>query len=517
MKHGDALEPTLDPEDWDNFRALAREMIDTTVDDLKVLPTRHAWRPLSDKDKSPFASPLPREGRGLRAAYQDFLKFVKPFPFGQFTPRFWGWAGGTGTSDGVLASLLNAAFHSPNIIHHHAGTWVDGQVLDWLREALAFPKTTKGNLTSGGSLANFIGLAVARHVKGGKSVRSKGVRGRKWVVYGSTSTHYSIPKALDMLGLGSDAFRAVPVTERFEINLASLEKAITRDRRRGLKPIGVVGNAGTVGTGAIDPLDALADFAHKEKLWFHVDGAIGATAVFSNRHRALLKGIERADSLAFDLHKLFSQPYDVGCILVADGHALEGAFSYQTAYTRPLPDSLTDSPIVFANRGPELSRALRGLPFWLSMKTHGATKFGQMVDKNMAQSRFLEGLVNDSPALEVLASGPLPIVNFRYRGSRRLSEKALNRLNEWLVSEIQKRGIAIPSLYAIGGKSCVRVCNLNQRSQRSDFQALVQACEELGFEHEAQMVRKAVQHEKTRRTGTTTIKRAGRLKASPDE
>ena len=184
---------------------------------------------------------------------------------------------------------------------------------------------------------------------------------------------------------------------------------------------------------------------------------------------------------------------------MADGRALEGAFSYQTAYTSPVPDSLTDSPIVFANRGPELSRALRGLPFWISMKTHGATKFGQMVDKNMAQSRFLEGLVKDSPNLELLVSGPLPIVNFRYRGSRRLSEKALNRLNDSLVSEIQKRGIAIPSLYAIGGKSCVRVCNLNQRSQRSDFEALVQACEELGVELEARMGGKAVQHVKIRR------------------
>jgi aromatic-L-amino-acid/L-tryptophan decarboxylase len=152
-----------------------------------------------------------------------------------------------------------------------------------------------------------------------------------------------------------------------------------------------------------------------------------------------------------------------------------------------------------ANRGPELSRALRGLPFWISMKTHGATKFGQMVDKNMAQSRFLEGLVKDSPNLEFLVSGPLPIVNFRYRGPHRLSEKALNRLNESLVSEIQKRGIAIPSLYAIGGKSCVRVCNLNQRSQRSDFEALVQACEQLGVELEARTGHKADQHVKIRR------------------
>jgi len=191
--------------------------------------------------------------------------------------------------------------------------------------------------------------------------------------------------------------------------------------------------------------------------------------------------------LAFDLHKWFSQPYDAGCILVANGRALEGAFEYHSAYTSPVRGSLTDSPAVFGNRGPELSRALRGLPFWLSMKTHGAAKFGEMVDKNIAQARFLEDLVKDSPVLELLSAGSLPIVNFRYRGSRLRSEKVLNRLNASLVGEIQKRGIAIPSLYAVGGKSCVRVCNLNQRSQRSDFDALVDACEQLGAELESRV------------------------------
>lgn len=486
MKRVDPLEPTLEPANWDRFRKLAHEMVDTTVDDLRGLPSRRAWRPLAESDQAPFRTPMPQDGQGLEAAYRDFLRFVKPFPFGLFSPRFWGWAGGSGTSDGVLASMLNAAFHSPNIIHHHAGTWVELQVLEWLREAFHLPKSTKGNLTSGGSLANFIALTVARHVKGGSSVRFKGVRGKKWVVYGSAATHYSVPKALDMLGLGSDAFRIVPLNERFEIDLTSLAKAIVRDRKRGLRPIAVVGNAGTVGTGAIDPLEQLAEIAKREKLWFHVDAAIGATAAFSERHRGILQGIERADSLAFDLHKWFSQPYDVGCTLVADGNALESAYAYETAYTTAIAGSLTDSPIVFANRGPELSRALRGLPFWISMKTHGAAKFGQMVDKNISQARLLEGLIRSSGALELLTSGPLPIVNFRYRGSRRLSERELNRVNENLVGEIQKRGIAIPSLYAVAGKACVRVCNLNQRSQRSDFEALVEACEQVGAELENQ-------------------------------
>lgn len=484
MSRIDNREPTLDPEDWEEFRALAAEMMATTVADLRELQQKTGWRPLADKDKAPFKTPLPREGKGLRAAYGDFVKFAKPFPFGQFTPRFWGWAGGTGTADGVLASLLTAAFHSPNIIHHHAGTWIEIQVLEWLRQAFKFPKSTKGNLTSGGSLANFEGMAVARHVKCGRRIRKQGLTGERFTVYGSSATHYSIHKALDILGLGSDAFREVPVNDDFEIDMAALAKIVAADRKKGFKPFAVVGSAGTVGTGAIDPLDELAAFAKQHKLWFHIDGAFGAIPIFSDRHKGLLKGIEKADSLAFDLHKWLSQPYDVGCVLVADGEALEDTFTFGASYTSPIPGSLTDSPVVFGNRGPELSRGQRALPFWLSLKTHGARKFGDMVDKNIAQARYLEDLVKASPVLELLASGPLSVVNFRYRGRGKASEKALNRLNERLVGEIQIRGIAIPSLYAIRGKTAVRVCNLNQRSQRSDFEALVKACEQIGAELE---------------------------------
>jgi aromatic-L-amino-acid/L-tryptophan decarboxylase len=484
MNRIDNREPTLDPEDWEGFRALAREMMETTVGDLQALQNKTGWRPLTKKDQAPFKTPLPKEGKGLRAAYGDFVKYAKPFPFGQYTPRFWGWAGGTGTADGVLSSMLTAAFHSPNIIHHHAGTWIEIQVLEWLRQAFGFPKGTKGNLTSGGSLANFEGMAVARHVRCGRGIRKKGLTGKRFTAYGSSATHYSIHKALDILGLGSDAFREVPVNQNFEIDMKALAKQVAADKKKGFHPFAVVGSAGTVGTGAIDPLDELAAFARKHKLWFHIDGAFGAIPVFSDKHRGLLKGIEKADSLAFDLHKWLSQPYDVGCVLVADGDALEDTFAFHASYTGPIPGSLTDSPVVFGNRGPELSRGQRALPFWISLKTHGARKFGEMVDKNIAQARYLEMIIEASPVLELLASGPLSVVNFRYRGKGKLSEKRLNALNHKLVGEIQIRGIAIPSLYSIRRKTAVRVCNLNQRSQRSDFEALVEACETIGAELE---------------------------------
>jgi glutamate/tyrosine decarboxylase-like PLP-dependent enzyme len=243
----------------------------------------------------------------------------------------------------------------------------------------------------------------------------------------------------------------------------------------------VVGNAGTVGTGAIDPLDQLADIAQRHNLWFHVDGAFGGVAAFSETHRSLVKGIERADSLAFDFHKWLSQPYDVGCVLVADGVALEDTFRFGTSYTAPIPGSLTDSPVVFGNRGPELSRALRGLPFWLSIKTHGALGFGAMVDKNIAQVRYLEQRIRTEPSLELLSTGPLSVLNFRYRG-KISGDPALNELNAHLVAEIQRRGVAIPSSYSINGKTSIRVCHLNHRSRQSDFDALVAAAVSIGDE-----------------------------------
>ena len=480
-------EQTLDPTDWNDFHALAREANDATVADLRTLDTRTGWRPLDESGKNPFRTPLPIDGNGLRAAYRDFLDFVKPFAFGQSTRRFWGWAGGAGTPDGVLASLLNAALHSPVIIHHHAGTWVDIQVLEWMREALGFPPGTKGNLTSGGSLANFSGLAVARHVRGGAHIRSKGVGRTRFTIYGSSATHYSIPKSLDLLGLGERSFRELRVNKDFPLDANLLDDAIVRDQRRGFRPICVVGNAGTVGTGAIDPLNDLADVARRHELWFHVDGAFGAIAAFSETHRLLVSGIERADSLAFDFHKWLSQPYDAGCVLVANGDALEDTFRFDTTYTAPIPGSLTDSPVVFGNRGPELSRALRGLPMWLSLKAHGARRFGEMVDKNIAQARYLEELIRADPRLELLATGPLSVVNFRFRGTRRRSAKVLNALNAQLVAEIQKRGIAIPSSYSIDGKNSIRVCNLNHRSTRSDFDALIAASVSIGEELEKEL------------------------------
>jgi glutamate/tyrosine decarboxylase-like PLP-dependent enzyme len=478
----DDSERTLDPADWDAFRALAHRALDDMVDHLRGLRDRPAWRPIEGRDQAPFKTPMPWDEGSLDGAYRAFTETVQPFPMGLNHPRFWGWAAGSGTADGMLANMISAAFHSPTVLHHHAGLHVEMQLLEWLRELFGYPAGAGGMLVSGGSMANFNGLAVARVAKGGVEIRERGVGSARLAVYGSVDTHYSVPKALDLQGLGTQAFRAVPVNDRREIELDALAAMVAADRAAGIVPIAVVGTAGTIGTGAIDPLDRLADFAEREGLWFHVDGAFGAVLAFSSEHKGRLAGIERSDSLAFDFHKWLSQPYETGCILVRDAALLEATFRHGAPYTRNVQGSLSDAPVVYSDRGPELSKGFRAFALWFSLKTHGARKFGEMVEKNIRQARTLEALVERHPRLENLAPVPSCVVNFRYRGDGSLSEARLDELNARILTELHRRGIAIPSPYWVDGRFSLRVCNINHRTLAADLDALVSAVDGLGAE-----------------------------------
>lgn len=478
----DDPEKTLDPKDWAAFRALGHRALDEMVDHLAGLRERPAWRPLDEAAQAPFKAPMPWGEGSIESAYRAFTETVQPYPMGLNHPRFWGWAAGSGTADGMIADLLSNAFHSPTVLHHHAGLHVEMQVLEWLRVLFGYPEQAAGMLVSGGSMANFNGLAVARFAKGADGLRKNGLGNARYTMYGSVETHYSVPKALDLFGMGSDAFRQVPANERQEIDLEKLAEMVAADRAAGMTPIAVVGTAGTIGTGAIDPLDALADFCAREDLWFHADGAFGGILQFSDKLRGRLKGIERADSVAFDFHKWLSQPYTVGCVLVRDGALLEGAFAHAAPYTRNVRGSLSDTPVMYHNRGLELSKEFRSFALWFSMHVHGARKFGEMVEKNIAQVQHLEKLVNDHPRLENLAPVPLCVANIRYIGDGTMSEAKLNELNGAILTQLHRRGIAIPSPYWIGESFVIRVCNINHRTLTSDMDLLVQKVDELGQE-----------------------------------
>jgi glutamate/tyrosine decarboxylase-like PLP-dependent enzyme len=356
-------------------------------------------------------------------------------------------------------------------------------VLDWLKELVGYPAPASGILTSGCSMANLIGLAVARDARSGGEVTAEGLRSlpAQPVLYGSSETHSSVAKAVGLLGLGRSAFRRIPVDADHRVRLDELEGRIAADRAAGHRPIAVVGNAGTVNTGAVDDLDALADLCAREGLWFHVDGAFGALAALVPELRPRLAGMERADSLAFDLHKWLHVPYDVGVVFVRDGARHERPFAAAASYLEPLERGAAAGPNDFSRLGPELSRRFRAFKVWLALKVHGADAFRDLVAQNVAQARYLADRLAARGDCELLAPVPLNIVCFRYRPAGVPADR-LDALNRQLLMELQERSVAVPSGTEIGGRFALRVAITNHRSRREDFDALVDAVDAIGKE-----------------------------------
>jgi aromatic-L-amino-acid/L-tryptophan decarboxylase len=476
------VEETLDPQDWSALRALGHQMVDDMLSYLENVRERPAWQPVPEKVKASFAEPLPLDPQGAEPAYQDFKDNVLPFPLGNIHPRFWAWVCGTGSPGGMLAEMLSAGMNSGVHGAAQAAVYVELQVLSWLKQALGYPMEASGLLVTGGSMANFVGLAVARNTKAGWDVKRAGLaNSRPLVAYCSTETHNSVQKAVEALGLGSDGLHYIDTDRDFRIQIEALRSAVAADRKAGKVPICVVGNAGTVNTGAIDDLDALADFCSSENLWFHVDGAFGATAAISPALKPLLRGMDRADSLAFDLHKWMYMPYDVGCALVRSPERHRETFSVPASYLDKQTRGLAVAPLWFKDYGLELSRSARSLKVWFALKEHGLLKYQALVEQNVAQTRYLADLVEADQRLELVAPVPLNIVCFRFRGGIH-DESTLNALNKEILVRLQESGAAAPSSTILGGRFAIRVANVNHRSRREDFDYLISEVVRLGEE-----------------------------------
>ncbi len=475
-------EETLDPENWGEFRGFAHRVLDDALDYLAGVRERPVWQSVPEEVRARFTGPLPREGEGIADAYQAYKDCVQPYPLGNIHPRFWGWVNGTGTPLAVLADMLAATMNVNAAGFNHAPTFVELQVLAWLKQIMGFPPQAGGILVSGGSLANLVALNVARSAKAPFAVRQEGLAAHpRLMVYASTEAHNSVHKAVELMGLGAASLGLIPVRDDYTIDSTALAAHIAADRRAGCIPFCVVANAGTVNTGALDPIAVLADFCASEQLWLHVDGAFGALAVLDPAHRPLLAGMERADSLAFDLHKWMYLPYEVGCTLVRSGEAHTAAFTSQASYLHRLAGGVASGPVAFADYGPQLSRGFRALKVWLSLKAYGLDKFARLIAQNIRQAQYLAAQVAGTPQLELLAPVPLNIVNFRYL-VRGLHEEALNDLNARILVALQESGIAVPSSTVLHGRFAIRVSVTNHRSRREDFDALLAAVVRLGEE-----------------------------------
>jgi aromatic-L-amino-acid/L-tryptophan decarboxylase len=478
-------ELTLDPPDWSELRALGHRMLDDTLDRLQKVRDQPVWQEMPEELLPDFRRPLPRAGTGIQSAYEEFAAKVAPYPLGNTHPRFWGWVIGSGTPFGALAEMVAAGFN-PNVSGlRSAAVPVEDQVLDWLKEMLGYPATASGILTSGGSMANILGVAVGLDAMAGFDIAEDGLAAapKRLVLYASQETHFSVDKAVKMLGLGASAYRKLPVDDHYRIDLRALAAAIRADRAAGLQPFLVVGNAGTVSTGACDDLDALADLCARERMWLHVDGAFGAFAATVPALRPLVRGMERADSLGFDLHKWLHVPIEAACLLVRDAAAHRKAFSVRAgSYVSGLDRGIAKDLMRFADRGPQLTRGFRALKIWMTLQAYGADLHADLIAQNVAQARALETLIGERAELELLAPVDLNIVCYRYRGTADDGTTDLDVLNRELLMRLQERGIAAPSSASLRGHFAIRVCIANHRTRHEDLELLVEKSLELARE-----------------------------------
>ncbi|MGH8274002.1 MAG: pyridoxal phosphate-dependent decarboxylase family protein [Gammaproteobacteria bacterium] len=474
------VEESLDPGDWEAFARLAHQMLDDSLDYMRTVRERPVWQRIPDAVQARLAEPLPLEGTGEEAAYADYTELVAPYPLGNIHPRFWGWVIGTGTPLGVMAEMLAATMNNNAAGHRQSATFVELQVLDWLKEIMGYPSAAGGVLVSGGSIANQVGLAVARNAKAPFDIRREGLYGGpRLMFYTSSESHNSVQRSVELLGLGAESLGVIPVRADFTIDTGALAARIAADRAAGRLPCCVSANAGTVNTGAIDPLAELADLCAREDLWLHVDGAFGAFGVLDPEIHPLLAGLARADSIAFDLHKWMYLPFEVACTLVRSHDAHTAAFAATADYLARMEKGVATGPVIWADYGPQLSRAFRALKVWMNLKAYGLDRFARLIAQNIRQARYLAGLVEAAPELELLAPVPLNIVNFRYVSSG-LDDAALDALNARILGELQERGIAVPSSTVLNGRFALRVAITNHRSRREDFDALVTAVLKLG-------------------------------------
>lgn len=476
------MQESLDPKDWEEFEKTAMEMVRDIVRFHQTMREKPVWQRPTAQALSDIR--IPESGHSdLPSIYQEFKQSILPYAKGNHHPAYWAWVEGTGSPTAMMAEMLGAAMNSNCNNGDHIAMYVDQEVARWLRDSLRLPEEGVITFTSGGSLSNLTALTVARNSLDVADFRKEGVSSlrSKLIVYASIETHSCVRKSVEMLGLGSENIRYVKVNDSYQLDTIALTEQIRQDRSAGHTPFCVVANAGTVKTGAIDPLDDISEICERENLWFHVDAAFGIFARLIPEYQDSLKALNQADSIAFDLHKWMYVPYELGCVYVKKPTLLTKSFSIEADYLSVHDRGLAAGPDPLSNSGIEMSRGFRSLKVWFSIKENGVDGFRQMIGKNIRQAHYLGQRISETPNLELLAPVSMNIVCFRYNPSNgTFSNDELNELNKELLMRLHERGKVAPTYTTLNGVYAIRAAIVNHRTQIEDLDLLVKETIEIG-------------------------------------
>jgi glutamate/tyrosine decarboxylase-like PLP-dependent enzyme len=467
----------------DDARAWGADVVALWSEVLERLPELPVARRLTPEAvRAGLAIPVPDEPMPRERVLEHLRTLA--FEYATYIPHagFVAYITGPGTIPAAAADLLAAG------LNQNTGGWrlgpgateIELHLTRWFGERLGMPPPAGGIITSGGAMSAFIGLKAALHAKAGWDVRTRGVAaGPPVALYASSEVHTVNVRAADMMGLGAAAVRSIPVDPALRIRTDLLRQAVAADLRAGTRPIAVIGSAGTVATGAVDPLDELADVAAEHGLWFHVDGAYGGVAAMTDELRPLFHGIERADSVVLDPHKWLYTPQSGGALVVRDLERLRDAFSVEPSYTHEDKTVTGRGPDLY-EVGPNFSRGFHALKIWVSLLAYGWRAYQRRIAHDVRLARYLHERVLESPELEPV--GPVPVLSiacFRYVPADLAGDAGadayLNRLNEALMLELQLDGRVFPSNAVVGGRYAIRACLVNVRTEAADVDALLDA------------------------------------------
>jgi aromatic-L-amino-acid/L-tryptophan decarboxylase len=460
----------------EEMRSLGYRVVDQIVEHFETLASKPVMRVSPRVElEAELREPLPEESTPVDALLDQLRRVVWPNIGNVQHPRFFAFIPSPSNFVSVMADALAAGFNP------FAGNWLEGSgpaqielvTIDWLREMCGLPETAGGLFVSGGSMANLTALAVARRARLDN-------RSGDGAIYFSDQTHNSVEKALRVLGFAREQIRALPSDEDFRLPVESLRRAVAEDRADGKRPFLVIANAGTTNTGAVDPINQLADLCERENLWLHVDGAYGAAACLSERGRKLLVGIERADSLSLDPHKWLFQPFEIGCVLARDARLLKKTFHTMAGYLEDTKRA-EEEEINYYDYGVQLTRGFRALKLWLSIKTFGAAAIREAINRGFEMAEFAESLLRQSDCWRIISPATFGIVTFIFVAEG-CSESEISEIHRRMVEAMAEDGFAFANSTTLRGQTVMRLCTINPRTTEDDVRATIKQLEQFGRE-----------------------------------